>query len=485
MAKDPKLIYYTLCIAFIWAGAYLAGLNSMELRGEEGLRVLPGVAMLKSGNWILPEISGRPYLNKPPMINWLCALSIKLCGRQDEWSARLPSALFPLVFAGFLIILPNRAFTPDQRMIMALLYLTTISILERGRLIEIESVYVASTGLALYWWLRGWLGQYSSWSMWLGSSIFLTLGLFTKGPVIIIVFYLVVLLVAIYAHKWRSLFCAAHFLSILIWAGLFIVWTQAASSQVQTDRMLSRWSSEILIRFWPDNLNWMNRLEVFGRSFLNLMPWLLLAGLLWKKSIINSLENDKQKTFRAIRNAGVSGFIMITLLPASEARYSMPVIPILCLLLGWIIPLLPANPNQDKQLLKTLSIAISLLSVTALILYAITGYHKIGLMPVTLGILMSFGVWRYRSQLTGSVKVLSVLACAIMLGSMNYAIFGGMLIEDHQSRKPWGLRINEILPPEKHFMRLIPRSKYFCIIYANRWTILPIPARLTTTFTIC
>src|SRR5205085_6556196 len=88
-----------LILIVVWALTYLTNLGSSELRSEEGHRVLPAVHMLDRGNYVVPYIAARPYLNKPPLINWLVAASFKLSGVRNEWTARLPSALFILAAA--------------------------------------------------------------------------------------------------------------------------------------------------------------------------------------------------------------------------------------------------------------------------------------------------------------------------------------------------------------------------------------------------
>ena len=57
----------------LWAALYLPFLGSLEIRGEEGKRVMPTVQMLETGNYLVPYLGAYPYLNKPPLLNWLVA----------------------------------------------------------------------------------------------------------------------------------------------------------------------------------------------------------------------------------------------------------------------------------------------------------------------------------------------------------------------------------------------------------------------------
>ena len=49
--------------------------------------------MMESGNWILPHLNSRVYPDKPPVFFWLIALSSKIKGEVNSFSARFPSAL--------------------------------------------------------------------------------------------------------------------------------------------------------------------------------------------------------------------------------------------------------------------------------------------------------------------------------------------------------------------------------------------------------
>lgn len=59
---------------------------------DEGRYVQAALAMLDSGDWLVPRLEGVPYLDKPPMVYWLTAGSLRLFGA-SELAARLPEAL--------------------------------------------------------------------------------------------------------------------------------------------------------------------------------------------------------------------------------------------------------------------------------------------------------------------------------------------------------------------------------------------------------
>jgi 4-amino-4-deoxy-L-arabinose transferase-like glycosyltransferase len=61
---------------------------------DEGLYADIARTMYLTGDWVLPRFNGLPYLEKPPLLFWLTALTLR--GETAEWPLRLWSALAAL-----------------------------------------------------------------------------------------------------------------------------------------------------------------------------------------------------------------------------------------------------------------------------------------------------------------------------------------------------------------------------------------------------
>jgi 4-amino-4-deoxy-L-arabinose transferase-like glycosyltransferase len=71
---------------------FLYGLDAFPLRdNNEGLYAGIARAMLDSGQYVVPQLNGVPYIEKPPLLYWLAALSMALLGATPA-AARLPGA---------------------------------------------------------------------------------------------------------------------------------------------------------------------------------------------------------------------------------------------------------------------------------------------------------------------------------------------------------------------------------------------------------
>jgi 4-amino-4-deoxy-L-arabinose transferase-like glycosyltransferase len=64
--------------------------------------------MLENGDWILPTLNGRPKINKTPLNYWLVAAFAKVTGTVNEFTARLPSAVFAFLSAVVILYFVNR-----------------------------------------------------------------------------------------------------------------------------------------------------------------------------------------------------------------------------------------------------------------------------------------------------------------------------------------------------------------------------------------
>src|SRR5258708_8839771 len=203
-----------LVVLLVWAVIYLPALGSIAIKGEEGRRILPAIGMLHTGNYIVPEVGGNPYFRKPPLVNWLVAASFRIFGVRNEWTARLPSAVLVLAVAVAFVTVARTTLRPGGSIVAALIWMTNIGMIEKGRLIEIEALYVSLCGLAIIFWLSFFVQRKSPWLIWVPASIFLGLGLLAKGPTHLIFFYAIVFAVRWQMKEWRFLIHPAHFCAL-------------------------------------------------------------------------------------------------------------------------------------------------------------------------------------------------------------------------------------------------------------------------------
>jgi len=323
-----------LLICLVWAGIYLPALGSLELKGEEGRRILPGLAMIRTGDWVVPTVAGEPYLRKPPLINWAVAGSVLGFGRIDEWTVRAPAVMATLAGALLLFGGVARRQGVATGLVVAIFHLTGIGLMEKGRLIEIESIYVACAAGAFGFWL-GWCApriepatprRAEVWAGWVLTGLCLGLGLLAKGPVHLLFFYGPVFAVLAASQRLRDLLHPAHFAGLAVMTGIFAAWAVpyfAATSELGTGGV---WAAQFTGRLSGTGFRPGSWLINFPRGLVNFLPWLVFFP--W------AVAKGGGRELRALAWACAVCWFVVMLVPESAPRYSFPVLPALMFVLG-------------------------------------------------------------------------------------------------------------------------------------------------------
>jgi len=318
-------------LLFCWAAIYLPGLGSLEIKGEEGRRILPAVTMIESGNYLVPQVGSEPYYRKPPLVNWLVAASFQLAGVRNEWTARLPSALCVLAVALAFITVARSSLGANGSLIAALIWMANFGTIEKGRLIEIEALYVSLCALAFIFWLSWWRERRSTWLMWVVPSIFLGLGVLAKGPLHLLFFYAVVVAVLYFEGALRKLLSLAHLAGLLIIVGIFAAWAVPYWQVMREADLAQTWSVQLTGRLTGDDFKLGSWVLNLPRGLAYFLPWTLLLPLVPRVKWASASE---QNLARALGWGAAVPFLLVNLLPGGLPRYSMPALAPACWLMA-------------------------------------------------------------------------------------------------------------------------------------------------------
>ncbi|MCA9054293.1 MAG: glycosyltransferase family 39 protein [Planctomycetaceae bacterium] len=163
----------------------LPRLNTPLLEPDEGRHAEIAREMWLTGDFIAPQFLGKAYLDKPPMLYWLCAVSFRLFGVHD-WSARLVPCGAAMVTVLATYWLGSSLIGRRGAQLGSLTLLLSLGFITCARFLILESVLTMYVVLAL---LCGSLATHTGrwrWSWWIAAAISTGLGLLTKGPVAIV-----------------------------------------------------------------------------------------------------------------------------------------------------------------------------------------------------------------------------------------------------------------------------------------------------------
>jgi len=418
-----------LLFVLTWALIYLPHLGSDELRGEEARRILPAREMIETGDWIVPRLAGEVYSAKPPLINWLIASSFLLTGHENEWTARLPNVVALLGFGLFCILFLAPWLGLARSLHIALATITTIALVDKSRMAEIETLLVVLTGSAMFVWMRFWAEDRSPWVTWLAPGAVLAVGALAKGPVNLVFFLLLVVCTLARARNLRSLLHPAVPCTLILSLLPFTAWALANLALTPSaDATTTDWWRQVAIRFRFENIDWGDWAQQVLQIPLNFLPWLMpLAYALFLTARGRKRESVSDSSGRLDNVIGgsclaiLTGASFVLLLPQGLPRYTMPLFPpaaLVTVLLFSRLPLQHQRPYENFAR-RTVRVGILLIFVIACIapVVLIAQEKIIDVEGVILAALLTIGgcvfVFRWGRRVAWQVEASLVIALGV------------------------------------------------------------------------
>ncbi len=134
---------------------FVINLDSVPLVDWEGTVAREmSSAPLTSWSWLYPTVSGKPYLEEPPLLHVLIAGAYKIAG-VNKWTTRLPGAILsalsvPLLYKIGREIFPSRL----SAIFSCLIYLTLSPVVCHGRLAMVDGTALCFVMLMMWSVLR-------------------------------------------------------------------------------------------------------------------------------------------------------------------------------------------------------------------------------------------------------------------------------------------------------------------------------------------
>jgi dolichol-phosphate mannosyltransferase len=413
--------------------------------------------MLMTGEWVVPQFHGEPYLDKPPLFYWLCALSYRVFGVHD-WAARLVPALSGLITIAVTYCFGARMLGRQVAMLGTTVLTLSLGFLYCSRFLVLDSLFtllVTVSWLAAYQALAGprW-----DWRWWMLSAVACGMGVLTKGPVALVLVVPPLVAVAwLHEHadrltrvRWMA-FAAAVFATAAPWYVMLI------THEPEFVRHF----------FWDHNVNRFFTNAHHPRpiwyflpvAFLGMMPWGLLLfplfGFLFRRS--ESARGDRPPALGYLLLAVGWCLLFFSASRGKLAPYILPAAPATSLMLGWFIdrtcsPFATAPELVDRSIrlfrLGTFLVCVGGCAIGPLAV-------ALGLMDWSVGLSQS-GVWslaiaagvlfvpRTSSRLTWSAFCVAAFAVAVVSAQGLFPSWAG----DHQVATENSRRNRELTNPQ-------------------------------------
>jgi len=275
------------------------GAHNMFVHTDEPRRAVVAMEMIFSGNYIVPTLNGEPYLNKPPLLNWLTVSSYALLNSHNEFAHRLPT-LVTLFGLCLIIFFANRtAVNTTTALVVVLAMLTNAPrILFYDSFIGMIDIPFAMIVYAMFMAVY-FFGQARNYRGLFLATYFLTaLAFLTKALPALVFCGFTLLTYFIFFDNWRRLLSLDHALGVLLLGGMlgiyygFYLYSSGIDPQTLLHTIIFESSKRTVLRFGV--VDTLIHIVTFPFNCLeNFAPWSFLGLLLFNTQIRKTLWQDR------------------------------------------------------------------------------------------------------------------------------------------------------------------------------------------------
>ncbi|MDX2135086.1 MAG: hypothetical protein SFV52_09875 [Saprospiraceae bacterium] len=290
-------IVIALCVPAFWIN-----LNVMPFIGDEGIRSGVALEMYLSGNYLTPTLNGEPYLNKPPLYNWVLVGARFLFGAFGEWPARNTTLLFLGLFAATVFVQVRNTFGKHAGILAAFMLVSSGRILFWDSMLGLIDICF-SWLIYLNWMLWYQWGRKGYWWRLFVVSYGITAAAFLMKGLPALVFQAFSVPAAlVLLGSWRKLFSAQHvagvLAGILLGASYYVAYADAVSLEkafaVLLDQSLQRTATHFGI--------WKTIVHLFTfplEQVYHFLPWSLLLILVAHPRFRTMVQHEPFVRFNA------------------------------------------------------------------------------------------------------------------------------------------------------------------------------------------
>ncbi len=304
---------------------------------DEGRYAEIGREMLRSGDWIVPHMNGLPYFDKPPLLYWLTAASLRVFGLH-AWAARMVPALcaFLTVLGTFWFV--ARIFGARAGFLAGLALSLMVGFLQCGRFLIIDGLLTLTVAGGLFAAYEAIRTDRLRRNWWVLSAVFCALAVLAKGPigVVLIVFPMVGF---VWLDRDASRPSLRHWLGYAAVAlAVSLPWYVTMS--VREPAFVREFIVEHhLLRFVGPDFHAAPWWFYFPVALVGCLPWTFLLWPVLRFLLTHSSEVTALRP-RALGFFVLSGawcFLFFTLSRGKLPTYILPAAPALAVVLGWYL----------------------------------------------------------------------------------------------------------------------------------------------------
>lgn len=335
-------------------------LSSGEARAGE-----IALEMLTRGDIIIPYLNEEIILTKPPLFHWLIILCYKLFGI-SEFSCRFPSALSGILVIVLVYLLGKKFWDEKNGAIASLFLLTSPLFFWSARCARIDSLLLFFITASTYCFWMGYskLSKKNYWFiLWF---LFMGFGMFSKGPVGIVIPLLIPMLFLLYIKKLYVLKNINWFWGFFVFSIIVSPWFILIYSLVSSYNTEMFFIQQNYVWFGGGG-EWYKGYVYIPHLFIGFFPWSLALPMAfiftWKDL---RYKKDEKIVFLWIWIFVV--FFVFGMFGKKVSRYILPLYPAVSLLTSYMV-------NDRKNMYRIFSLALTI--ICFFIILIVNFYSKI------------------------------------------------------------------------------------------------------------
>lgn len=330
IAVSPVFLFIIALLIAI--PALFINLGEQPLIDDEAIRGLVALEMLEKGDFITPSIAGELYLKKPPMYNWLIALSFMALDRQDEFALRLPMVISLIFFTLVIFYYFRKEMGVKFAAISSLLFLTSGRILIYESLHGLIDITYSMVIFIFFMHIYRSYMQGRLLKLFIVGYLLIAFSYLLKGLPSIVFLGITMLVLFISNKKFKLLFHWGHYVGILIFiaivGGYYLLYF--SRNDIAPEDMFSVIIGESTRRTAIRFGFWRTALHLLSYPFsilYHFLPWGIMAILLFRKGAIRLIR--KQSFIRYLTLVFLANIVVYWISPEVFPRYILMLIPLM------------------------------------------------------------------------------------------------------------------------------------------------------------
>lgn len=380
---------------------------------DEGFYARAAIEMMQTGHWILPTYNDAVFPEKPPLIYWLMALSMKVFG-PTAFGARFISAPATAVSAFLVFLIGNRLFSRKAGLWATAAFASSTLVIYLGITAMMDAVLIAFICLALWVFLTVIQSPRYFWVKTVVFGVAVALSMLTKGPVG------PAMIIPTVAFTW--LFMAsgerpsfgrmvALALAAIAGFGVFLLWAIPANNMSNGEMLSSGVGVHIIGRaLHPMEGHGGKGLWGYLATVPAYIPVILIGFMPATIFLFSALSGLFRKTGMEklprlfLLSWALPGFFLFSLAATKLPHYIVPIFPALALAVGAVIDgkvrfgSASAKTGRVLYLVLTLSLAAALLAAA----FFAPGLALDLELAVLALVVAGFGFWVFKAHREGN-----------------------------------------------------------------------------------